>query len=88
MVNIGQSFGGMPVYFIRFNPDDYLPDNDKMKPEDIKARYKLVGDLINSMIKHKIELPKVLVSSIYLYFDGWSSFNNEEWKHLLKYENL
>ena len=40
------------------------------------------------MIKHKIELPKVLVSSIYLYFDGWSSFNNEEWKHLLKYENL
>jgi hypothetical protein len=30
MVNIGQSFGGMPVYFIRFNPDDYTKNNIKV----------------------------------------------------------
>lgn len=88
MINIGQSFGGMPVYFIRFNPDDYIPDNDKLKPEDIKKRYKLVGDLIKSMITHKIDLPKVLVSSIYLYFDGWISFKTEKWKTLLEYEKV
>jgi hypothetical protein len=29
MVNIGQTFGGIPVYFIRWNPDDYSPENDK-----------------------------------------------------------
>ena len=86
MVNIAQSFGGMPVYFIRFNPDDYLPDNDKLKPEDIKKRYKLLGDLINSMIKHKIELPKSFVSSLYLYFDGWKSFKTEKWQILLEFE--
>ena len=88
MINISQSFGGIPVYFIRFNPDDYLPDNDRTKPEDIKKRYKLVGDLINSMINHKIELPKVMVSSIYLYFDGWVSFKDEKWKTLLEYEKI
>jgi hypothetical protein len=88
MINIGQSFGGMPVYFIRFNPDDYIPDNEKIKPEEIKKRYKLVGDLIKSMIEHKIDLPKVMVSSIYLYFDGWTSFKNEKWKTLLVYEKV
>jgi len=80
MVNIGQSFGGLPVYFIRFNPDDYEPDNPRKKQEDIKNRHKLVGDVISDIKNNRIELPPALVSAIYLYYDGWSSLADETWK--------
>lgn len=87
MVNIGQTFGGVPVYFIRFNPDDYLPFNNK-NPEDIKARYKLLEILLKNIKDNKYKkLPKALVSAIYLYFDDWDGFNKEEWKILSKFEN-
>jgi len=86
MVNIGQTFGGVPVYFIRFNPDDYLPLNDK-NPENIKARYKLLETLLKKIKDNKYKkLPKALVSAIYLYFDDWDGFNNEHWKILSKFE--
>jgi hypothetical protein len=80
MVNIGQSYGGTPVYFIRWNPDDYLPENEKKEPEIITKRYKLLGDLLDSIIKGKMILPIALVSVLYMYYDGWSSFAEEEWK--------
>ena len=76
MINIGQSFGGIPVYFIRWNPDDY---NSKTKPEVLSKRYKLVGDLIKSISDNKVILPKALVSAFYMYYDGWKSYNDEEW---------
>jgi hypothetical protein len=86
MVNIGQSFGGVPVYFIRFNPDDYLHFSNK-NPENIKARYKLLETLLKNIKGNKYKnLPKALVSTIYLYFDDWNGFNNEEWKILSKFE--
>ena len=47
MVNIGQSFGGLPVYFIRWNPDDY--SSDKKEPELLAKRHKLVGDLLKDI---------------------------------------
>jgi len=86
MVNIGQSFGGTPVYFIRWNPDDYSPENDKKMPEPLAKRYRLVGDLLKSIIKGKTVLPKALVSARYMYYDGWSSLTDEEWKILTPLE--
>ena len=80
MVNIGQSFGGTPVYFIRWNPDDYSPLNTRKQPENITNRYKLVRDFINNIKKNKIPLPKSLVSAFYMYYDEWDSVSNEEWK--------
>ena len=80
MVNIGQSFGGTPVYFIRWNPDDYSPLNSRKQPENITNRYKLVRDFINNIKKNKIPLPKSLVSAFYMYYDEWDSVSNEEWK--------
>ena len=82
MVNIGQSFGGIPVYFIRWNPDDYIPENNKKAPESISIRHKLCGDLITDIKKNKVILPKALVSAIYLYYDDWSSLSNQKWNIL------
>jgi hypothetical protein len=86
MVNIGQSFGGIPVYFIRWNPDDYSPENDKKNPEELTKRHKLVGSLIQDIKKNKHTLPAELVSAIYLYYDGWTSLEETEWQILTKIE--
>ena len=80
MVNIGQSFGGTPVYFIRWNPDDYLPESDRKNPEILAKRHKLCADLIRDIKDGNVSLPKALVSVIYLYYDGWSSLADEKWQ--------
>lgn len=76
MINIGQSLGGIPVYFIRWNPDDYSSNKEQ---ESLKNRYKTLATLIISIKENRIELPKALVSAFYMYFDGWSSYKNESW---------
>ena len=88
MVNIGQSFGGLPVYFIRWNPDDYSPENNRKNPEELAKRYKLVGDLIRDIKKKKHILPKALVSAIYLYYDGWDGLSAENWTVLSEFETI
>ena len=87
MVNIGQSFGGMPVYFIRFNPDDYIASNSRKIPEDIKKRYKLLGDLLGDIAENRAVLPTALVSALYMYYDDWSSLSEEPWRVLMTYES-
>ena len=86
MVNIGQSFGGIPVYFIRWNPDDYSSESDRKVPELLTKRHKLCGDLICDIKKNKHVLPKGLVSVIYMYYDGWQSLAETEWQILIKIE--
>ena len=85
MVNIGQIFGGIPVYFIRWNPDDYSPESDRKNPEELAKRHKLVGDLIRDIKKGKHILPTALVSAIYMYYDGWSSLAESEWTVLTEF---
>ena len=80
MINIGQSFGGTPVYFIRWNPDDYSSDNSRKLPEPLSKRHKLCCDLINDIKFGKIKLPSALLSVIYLYYDGWNSMSEEKWQ--------
>lgn len=82
MINISQSFGGIPTYFIRWNPDNYTPKNKKKTQEPITKRHKLCGDLINDIKNNRIELPPALVSAIYLYYDGWESLAEEKWEIL------
>jgi hypothetical protein len=85
MVNIAQSFGGTPVYFIRFNPDYYNPYDDDVDCEKLQKRYSTLAKLLNDMIKKKITLPKALASAIYLYHDGWESLQKQEWIKLLEF---
>jgi hypothetical protein len=88
MVNIGQSFGGLPVYFIRWNPDDYIPVDERKNPEVLKKRYKLCGDLIADIKNKKAVLPTALVSAIYLYYDEWSSLAEERWSCITPFSLL
>ena len=83
MYNIGQSFGGMPVYFLRWNPDNYASANGDV---DIKKRYKVVGDLIRDIQGGKTKVPvKAMVAVRYLYYDGWSGLSNAAWQTLTEY---
>lgn len=83
MINIGQSFGGMPVYFIRWNPDGYASSR---QPEDIKRRHRLVGDLLRDILDGRHALPHGLVSAMYMYFDGWTCLADEQWRILLEHD--
>lgn len=82
MINISQSFGGIPVYFIRWNPDKYKSKN---KEENMTKRYTTLENLIKNIKDNLLELPKSLCSVIYLYYDGWTNLDNEKWELLLEY---
>jgi hypothetical protein len=86
MINISQSYGGIPVYFIRWNPDNYSPENERKFPEVLAKRYKLCADLIKDIKKNKAKLPKAMTSAIYLYYDGWESLEESPWEILASYD--
>ncbi len=86
MINIGNLFGGLPVYFIRWNPDDYVPESEKSMPEKINKRYKLLGDFLSDIINNNILLPYAFISAFYMYYDGWNCLATEKWNILAKYE--
>ena len=88
MVNISQSFGGLPVLFIRWNPDAYDPANARKKQVDVRERQKVVGDLLEDIVAGRIRGPVALVSVMYMYFDEWESVAQaiEEWQVLIPFE--
>jgi hypothetical protein len=75
MINISNSFGGMPVYFIRWNPDKYKSSIQT----PINIRHKVCADLITDIINERITLPKNLTSVIYLYFDNFNQDDITNW---------
>lgn len=79
MINISQMFGGIPVYFIRFNPDTYTPKRDALSEDNLTKRYKTCGDFIKDIKDQRMKLPIALLSVIYLYYNGWSGLHEEEW---------
>lgn len=81
MVNLGQSFGGTPVYFLRWNPDSYAPGDDRL-PEPVAKRHKLVADYLRQIEDGLVELPRALLSVLYLYHDGWTSLAEASWEIL------
>jgi hypothetical protein len=83
MVNIGMSYGGKQVLFLRFNPDEYEPLHGNQVP--LKKRREFLGDLIRDILEERVELPQdALVSAAYLYFDGFSG--QVEWEAVLAME--
>jgi hypothetical protein len=88
MVNLGQSYGGIPVYFIRWNPDDYKQPNSDKKPDTVLQRHKLVKEFIKDIKQNKLNLPIALVSAFYMYYDEWSGLNNNNWEIITALENM
>lgn len=67
MCMIHQDFGGMPVIFIRFNPDSYKVGDKVIR--ETKSRERVVIDLMKSFNNVKqINYPLVVC---YLYYDGF-----------------
>src|SRR5579875_1099830 len=70
MVQVFQDFGGIPIIFIRFNPDEYRDENNKLIKSYTGRENKLL-ELLHSLSNIK-ELPYPFLIT-YLYYDG---FNN------------
>lgn len=90
MVNISQAFGGIPVYFIRWNPDEYSVSSAAKKGknnESLRERYKLLEKLLADIQNRRISLPTSLLAVFYMYYDGWSSFENEKWEIITTLHN-
>jgi hypothetical protein len=78
MINITQTLGGTPVIWIRYNPDSFTINNNKMLVSDT-IRHKI---LLEYLTKFTIKQPDNLSEVIYLYYDDWTPD-----RHLLiKYE--
>ena len=86
MFNIGQAFGGLPVYFIRWNPDNYYPGEEKLTIEPVKKRQQMVGDLIQYILDGAKLEHKAMVYSLYMYYDGWIGLGKEKWEKDMLYE--
>ena len=72
MKNIYMNEGGIPIIFIRYNPDNFV-DNNKKKQKLSQAKRE---ELLIKWLKHyKEEGVKYHLSVNYLFYDGW---NKEE----------
>lgn len=68
MVNISQSYGGIPVYFIRWNPDHYTCGSSL---DPIVKRHKRVADYIIEIRDCTYNLPHAMLAVTYMYYDNW-----------------
>ena len=92
MQNIAQTgFGGTPVAFIRWNPDDYKADGDE---EPLRDRYETVGNLIDNIgnfVKTDMIFehapPYALACMFKMYFDGWEGMNTQKWEIITPFVN-
>ena len=91
MVNLGQMFGGTPVYFVRWNPDAYRPGERGAEGEAVcmavRHRHVVVGDLIDDILCGRLfagtqPIPGALVAALYLFFDGFRDLHREPWRRI------
>ena len=87
MINIGQGYGGLRIYFIRWNPDNYKPGIGYTEEENINKKHKLVGNLIKSILTKRTKLPtNGFIYAMYLYYDGWTCLGDEKWNMVMEYD--
>ena len=85
MVNIGQAFGGLPVYFIRWNPDEYACSSELQRVL-VRKRQEELGELVTHWTTCALEdLPVTggLVWCFFMYFDGWEGLHRETWARVV-----
>jgi hypothetical protein len=73
MVNIGQSLGGAPSVFIRYNPDTFRCMNSKKKIDpSFTSRMRVLLDWIRTISR---EMPNDFTSAVYLFYDDYKASN-------------
>jgi hypothetical protein len=74
MINIVQDVGGgLPVTFIRYNPDRYTDNVEKkIDARNKSARHRILTEVIDSVIFYK---PENQFEVIYLFYDVHGSNN-------------
>lgn len=70
MINIQQGFGGVPVIFIRFNPDPYADNNGNLI-KTYRGREKKLLQVLKDIDNY--EIIEEMLSVIYLYYDGYEN---------------
>jgi hypothetical protein len=83
MFNIGQALGGIPVYFIRWNPDGYKTGIAGRHGEAITKRYEYLVNMLAGIRGGTVILPVVgqqeLVKCCYLFFDKFKKEDSVSW---------
>ena len=85
MINISQAYGGMPVYFIRWNPDNYTSVGGK-PPEPVSKRHSTVARFLREICDNDVQLPRALLSVFYMYYDGWSDLGSTPWNIVIPFD--
>lgn len=74
MINITQDFGGIPVIWVRFNPDSYVDNKGVKHRKNLSGR---MPNLIKTLHRLELHIPDILFSVLYLYYDGFDKNNIE-----------
>jgi hypothetical protein len=77
MVNIAQSFGGLRVCFLRFNPDEYR----SIKQDPLYKRYRILADLLKKLVTLDEDFPG-FIAVRYLFFDDYVQLDEEPFRVL------
>ncbi len=71
MINIAQDVGGgLPVRFIRYNPDKYKDHAGKAKTGNPSSRHTKLLEVVAACRQHVPDRP---ISAIYLFYDGYDA---------------
>lgn len=74
MINLHQHYGGVPVLFVRYNPDEYI-DKNGIHIKDLKKRESKLIDFLKGLMNRK-EWAEFL-SIKYLFYDGHDDTDTE-----------
>ncbi len=68
MINLTQDFGGIPVVWVRFNPDSYSDVSSKTIITKVTGKLPLLIQQLKLISQHK---PKTLCSVVCMFYDGF-----------------
>ncbi len=85
MINLTQSFGGIPVFWIRYNPDSFHHSNGSPASISQKRRQQHLCEWVRFVATRKAQ---ELGAVIYLFYDGCDTSSDEkDIQTLISHEN-
>lgn len=84
MIQLHQDYGGIPLLFVRYNPDNYKVINNKKEIVPLYEREKILVDFLRGF-QNRIETNKewsLPLSVCYLFYDNYEKPKIEEIKYM------